>query len=69
MQPESSMEELDDLPDDFYDLSIDEVRKLYKDLHQHRLELENTPLTVSSKREELEEQVTVDGTYSIINYR
>lgn len=57
MQPEISMEELDDLPDDFYELSIDEVRKLYKDLEQHRLELENTPLTISSKKEELEAQV------------
>lgn len=57
MQPDSMDDEIDDLPDDFYELSIEEVRRLYHDLQQHRIELESTPLLSSSKREEIEKQV------------
>lgn len=52
MQPDDTEDELEDLPNDFYDLTIEEVRKLYHDLQQHRLELENTPLITANKREE-----------------
>ncbi|CAG4950150.1 unnamed protein product [Colias eurytheme] len=58
MQPEESHDELSDLPDDFYELSIEEVRKIYHELQQKRIEFENTPLLTSTKREELEKQVS-----------
>ncbi|XP_026730511.1 tether containing UBX domain for GLUT4 isoform X2 [Trichoplusia ni] len=58
MQPDSMDDEIDDLPDDFYELSIEEVRRLYHDLQQHRIELESTPLLSSSKREEIEKQAS-----------
>ncbi|XP_063828194.1 tether containing UBX domain for GLUT4 [Ostrinia nubilalis] len=58
MQPEEALEELDDLPDDFYELTIEEVRKLYHDLQQNRLELENTPLVTASKKQALEQQTS-----------
>lgn len=57
MQPDSRDDEIDDLPDDFYELTIEEVRRLYHDLQRHRVELESTPLLSSSKREEIEQQV------------
>lgn len=56
-QPEIIENDLEDLPDDFYELTIEEVRKLYKDLQQQRLKLENTPLMTSTKREEVEKEV------------
>lgn len=56
--PTDSHSELTDLPDDFYELTIEEVRNLYKDLEQHRAELENTPLVTSAQREEVDRQVT-----------
>ncbi|KAL4707690.1 hypothetical protein ACJJTC_014871 [Scirpophaga incertulas] len=56
-QPEDSFTELEDLPDDFYELSIDEVRKLYHDLQQNRIQLENTPLLTATKKEENEKQM------------
>ncbi|CAG9793879.1 unnamed protein product [Diatraea saccharalis] len=58
MQPEHSHEDLDDLPDDFYELTIEEVRKLYHDLQKNRLELENTPLITTSKKEEIQKQTS-----------
>ncbi|CAH0584307.1 unnamed protein product [Chrysodeixis includens] len=58
MQPDKRDEEIDDLPDDFYELSIEEVRRLYHDLQQHRIDLESTPLLSSSKREEVEKQAS-----------
>lgn len=57
MQPNEAQEELEDLPDEFYELSIEEVRKLYYDLQQQRVCLENSPLLTSTKKEELEKQV------------
>lgn len=59
MQPDHVQEELDDLPDDFYELTIEEVRKLYHDLQQNRLELENTPLLTASKKQSVEQQVNI----------
>lgn len=55
MQPSENEDELSDLPDDFYELSIEEVRKMYHELQQRRIELENTPMLTSTKREELEQ--------------
>ncbi|KAM3966275.1 tether containing UBX domain for GLUT4 isoform 1-T2 [Aphomia sociella] len=52
MQPDEMEAELEDLPNDFYDLTIEEVRKLYHDLQQQRLQLENTPLLTATKRNE-----------------
>ncbi|XP_028031112.1 tether containing UBX domain for GLUT4 [Bombyx mandarina] len=57
-QPEIIENDLEDLPDDFYELTIEEVRKLYKDLQQQRLKLENTPLMTSTKREEVEKETS-----------
>lgn len=59
MQPDSIEEEIEDLPDDFYELTVDEVRRLYHDLQQHRISLENTPLVSSTKQKELEDQVNI----------
>lgn len=59
MQPDSVEEEIEDLPDDFYELSIEEVRRLYHDLQQHRINLENTPLQSSTKEKEVKEQVNI----------
>lgn len=50
-QPDKPEETLEDLPDDFYELSIEEVRRLYRDLQVKRSELENTPLLTTEKRE------------------
>ncbi|CAH0398754.1 unnamed protein product [Chilo suppressalis] len=58
MQPETAYEELDDLPDDFYELTIEEVRRIYHDLQKNRLELENTPLLTTSKKEEIQKQTS-----------
>ncbi|KAJ8716097.1 hypothetical protein PYW08_013382 [Mythimna loreyi] len=58
-QPDSVEEDIDDLPDDFYELSIEEVRRLYHDLQQHRISLENTPLLTSSKQKEIEQQASL----------
>lgn len=55
--PTESHSELTDLPDDFYELTIEEVRNLYKDLQQHTSELENTPLMTAAQREEIDKQV------------
>lgn len=55
--PTESHSEMTDLPDDFYELSIEEVRSLYKDLQQHRSELENTPFMTAAQREEIDKQV------------
>ncbi|CAH2039607.1 unnamed protein product, partial [Iphiclides podalirius] len=56
MQPDEMEDELQDLPDDFYDLTIEEVRKMYHELQQRRLELENTPLMTSTQRNDVENQ-------------
>lgn len=56
MQPDSIEEELEDLPDDFYELSVEEVRKLYHSLQQNRIILENTPLLSSAQREQNNKQ-------------
>lgn len=56
MQPEEGQDEVEDLPDEFYELSLEEVRRLYHDLQQQRVLLENTPL-MSSTKKELELQV------------
>lgn len=50
-------DELQDLPDDFYDLTIEEVRKIYHDLQQQRQQLENMPLMTSTQKGEIERQV------------
>ncbi|CAH0729773.1 unnamed protein product, partial [Brenthis ino] len=55
MQPDGNEDELSDLPDDFYELTIEEVRKMYHELQQRRIDLENTPMLTSTKREELEQ--------------
>lgn len=55
MQPNENEDELSDLPDDFYELTIEEVRKMYHELQQRRIDLENTPMLTSTKREELEQ--------------
>lgn len=57
MQPDTREDEIEDLPDEFYELTIEEVRKLYNDLQQHRLQLENTPLITSVQREVIDKQV------------
>lgn len=57
MKPELLQDELSDLPDDFYELSIEEVRKIYTDLQQKRMEFEEIPLVTSAKREQLEKEV------------
>lgn len=48
-----------DLPDDFYDLSVTELKKLYLQLGKRREELENTPLKTATLRniEELEKVI------------
>ncbi|KAJ8713500.1 hypothetical protein PYW07_013870 [Mythimna separata] len=58
-QPDVVEDEIEDLPDDFYELSIEEVRRLYHDLQQHRISLENTPLLTSTKQKESQEQATL----------
>ncbi|XP_013190543.2 tether containing UBX domain for GLUT4 [Amyelois transitella] len=58
VQPDVTEEEFGDLPDDFYDLTIEEVRKLYHELQKNRMELENTPLIPASKKEEMDKQST-----------
>ncbi|CAK1586163.1 unnamed protein product [Parnassius mnemosyne] len=57
MQPDEMEDELQDLPDDFYDLTIEEVRKMYHELQQRRIELENTPLMISTQRSDIEKQI------------
>lgn len=57
MRPENGEDELEDLPDDFYDLTVEEVRKLYSNLHQQRLALEDNPLLTTNQRDELKKQV------------
>lgn len=64
--PTESHSELADLPDDFYELTIEEVRNLYKDLQQHRSELENTPLTTAAQREEINKQVMINHLYATL---
>lgn len=59
MQPDETEDELDDLPDDFYELTVEEVRKLYHELQKNRMELENTPLLTCNKREESAKQVYI----------
>lgn len=61
MQPDNLQEELDDLPDDFYELTIEEVRKLYHDLQQHRIELDNTPLITAAQKDTIEKQVPLSA--------
>lgn len=39
-----------DLPDDFYDLSVSELKKLYLELGKKRQELENVPLRTAALR-------------------
>ncbi|XP_050664406.1 tether containing UBX domain for GLUT4 [Leptidea sinapis] len=58
MQPDEAQDELSDLPDDFYELSIEEVRKIYHELQQKRMEMENTPLMTTSKRAELNSELS-----------
>lgn len=49
-----------DLPDDFYDLSVTELKKLYLQLGKRREELENKPLkTTTLKNVEEMEKVIV----------
>lgn len=43
-------DDLNDLPEDFYDLSVDEVKKIYKELQKQRSEYENTPLLTATLR-------------------
>lgn len=57
MQPDIEEDEISDLPDDFYELSIEEVRKMYHELQQRRIELENTPMLTTTKRDEIAQQV------------
>ncbi|XP_046968534.1 tether containing UBX domain for GLUT4 [Vanessa cardui] len=59
MPPDGNEEELSDLPDDFYELTIEEVRKIYHELQQRRIELENTPMLTSTKREEFAQQASL----------
>ncbi|XP_047534689.1 tether containing UBX domain for GLUT4 isoform X1 [Vanessa atalanta] len=59
MPPDGNEEELSDLPDDFYELTIEEVRKIYHELQQRRIELENTPILTSTKREEFAQQASL----------
>ncbi|XP_050351669.1 tether containing UBX domain for GLUT4 [Nymphalis io] len=59
MQPDGNEGELSDLPDDFYELTIEEVRKIYHELQQRRIELENMPILTSTKREEFAQQASL----------
>ncbi|XP_049874062.1 tether containing UBX domain for GLUT4 isoform X2 [Pectinophora gossypiella] len=58
MQPDSAEDELSDLPDDFYELTIEEVRKLYKDLQEQRLALENEPLITSAQKQDIQKMTS-----------
>lgn len=40
----------EDLPDDFFELTITDAKKLLKDLKKHRMELDNLPLQTSAWR-------------------
>lgn len=62
--PTDSHCELADLPDGFYELTVEEVRRLYRDLQQHRSELENTPLLTSAQQQEINRQVAKDQGYN-----
>ncbi|KAI5645389.1 TUG ubiquitin-like domain-containing protein [Phthorimaea operculella] len=57
-QPEEKQDETMDLSDDFYDLTVDEVRRLYRDLQQQRMEVENSPLLTAEKRDEISKQTS-----------
>ncbi|XP_032520884.2 tether containing UBX domain for GLUT4 [Danaus plexippus] len=59
MQPDIEEDEISDLPDDFYELSIEEVRKMYHELQQRRIELENTPMLTTTKRDEIAQQTSL----------
>ncbi|XP_017778494.1 PREDICTED: tether containing UBX domain for GLUT4 [Nicrophorus vespilloides] len=41
----------DDLPDDFFELSISDIKSLFKDIKKQRLELNDNPLMTSAMRE------------------
>ncbi|KAJ2944380.1 hypothetical protein O0L34_g18382 [Tuta absoluta] len=57
-QPEEKQDETMDLSDDFYDLTVEEVRKLYRDLQQQRMEMENSPLLTAEKRDEVTKETS-----------
>lgn len=58
-QPDEIEQELEDLPDDFYDLSVEEVRRLYSDLQKQRAQLENAPLMFASHNAEIQKEVGI----------
>lgn len=64
-QPDEIEQELEDLPDDFYDLSVEEVRRLYSDLQKQRAQLENAPLMFASHNAEIQKEETIkrENTY------
>ncbi|XP_039755286.1 tether containing UBX domain for GLUT4 isoform X1 [Pararge aegeria] len=68
-QPDVAEDELSDLPDDFYELTLEEVRKIYHEIQQQRIELENTPMLTSAKRDELEQQVKESSVQKLNTYK
>ncbi|KRT82906.1 Ubiquitin [Oryctes borbonicus] len=56
----------EDLPDDFFELTINDAKKLLRDIKRRRLELENKPLLTSNLRqlEESKKQLRQLNTYT-----
>ncbi|GJQ70818.1 hypothetical protein Trydic_g745 [Trypoxylus dichotomus] len=56
----------EDLPDDFFELTINDAKKLLRDIKRRRLELENRPLLTSNLRdlEESKKQLQQLNTYT-----
>lgn len=56
----------EDLPDDFFELTIDDAKKLLRDIKRRRLELESRPLLTSNLRqlEESKKQLRNLNTYT-----
>ncbi|XP_022917520.1 tether containing UBX domain for GLUT4 [Onthophagus taurus] len=55
----------EDLPDDFFELTIEDAKKLFRDIKKRRMELENSPLMTSALRnlEESKRQLNVMNRY------
>lgn len=56
----------EDLPDDFFELTLDDAKKLLRDIKKRRLELEARPLLTSNLRqlEESKKQLRQLSTYT-----
>lgn len=56
MQPISR----DELPDDFYDLTVDDAKVLLRDVKRYRKELEEAPLLTTAQRQLNQEKRTLN---------